>query len=398
MSRGGLSPARLARMAEVMAGHVDRGAMPGLVSLVSRRGETHVEAIGTMAVGGKTPMARDSIFRIASMSKPITAAAAMILVEECKLRLDDPVDALLPELANRRVLKALDGPVDDTVPARRPITLRDLLTFRMGFGMLLAPPGAYPVQAAIDAAGFAPGPDPSPLTPDQWMKNLGALPLLHQPGESWMYHTGADVLGVLISRATGRSFEAFLAERIFGPLDMKDTGFHVPADKLSRLTVQYRGDPATGTLRVYDDPADSRWGRPPAFQSGGGGLVSTADDYLTFCRMLLDKGLGKHGRILSRPSVELMITDQLTPAQKAGAEMFFGTSAGWGFGMAVVTAREHLASVGRFGWDGGLGATAHSDPAEDMVGILLTPRMMDGPMPPAAFTDFWTGAYQAIDD
>jgi len=220
MSRGGLSPARLARMREVMAGHVERGVMPGLVTVVSRRGETHVETIGMKAMGGTQPMARDTLFRIASMTKPITAAAAMILVEECKLRLDDPVDTLLPELANRRVLKSLDGPVDDTVPANRPITLRDLLTFRLGFGMLLAPPGAYPIQAAIDEAGFAPGPESSPLTPDQWMKNLGSLPLLHQPGEGWMYHTGSDVLGVLIARATGRSLEAFLAERIVGPLGM----------------------------------------------------------------------------------------------------------------------------------------------------------------------------------
>ena len=152
MSTGGLSKARLGRMHDVMAGYVERGDVPGLVTLVSRRGEVHVDAIGTKAVGGSDPMRRDTIFRIASMTKPITAAATMILVEECKLRLDEPVDRLLPELADRKVLKRLDGPLDDTVPANRPITVRDLLTFRMGFGIVMAPPDTYPIQKAIERA------------------------------------------------------------------------------------------------------------------------------------------------------------------------------------------------------------------------------------------------------
>src|SRR5438067_8777095 len=149
MSSGGLSTARLGRLRDVMAGYVERGEVPGLVTLVSRRGDLHVDAIGTKAVGGSDPMGRDTIFRISSMTKPITAAATMILVEECRLRLDEPVDRLLPELADRRVLKRLDGPVDDTVPATRPITVRDLLTFRLGFGIVMAPPGTYPIQDAI---------------------------------------------------------------------------------------------------------------------------------------------------------------------------------------------------------------------------------------------------------
>src|SRR5947199_6498162 len=159
MSTGGLSPARLDRMHAVMAAYVERGAVPGLVTLVSRRGEVHVDAIGTLAAGGSAPMRRDTIFRIASMTKPITAAAAMILVEECRLRLNEPVDRLLPELADRKVLKRLDGPLDDTVPAHRSITLRDLLTFRLGIGAVMAPPGRYPIQKAMAEAGIAPGPD-----------------------------------------------------------------------------------------------------------------------------------------------------------------------------------------------------------------------------------------------
>ena len=149
MTNGGLSKVRLGHTHDVMAGYVERGEIPGIVTLVSRRGEVHVDAIGMKAVGGSDPMRRDTIFRIASMTKPITAAAAMILVEECKLRLDEPVDRLLPELADRKVLKRLDGPLDDTVPANRPITLRDLLTFRMGFGIVMAPPGTYPIQRAV---------------------------------------------------------------------------------------------------------------------------------------------------------------------------------------------------------------------------------------------------------
>ena len=158
MSSGGLSTARLGRMHDVMAGYVERGAVPGIVTLVSRRGETHVDAIGTQAVGGHDPIQRDTIFRISSMTKPITAVAAMIVVEECVLRLDDPVDPLLPKLADRRVLKRLDGPLDGTVPAKRPITVRDLLTFRMGFGQMMASPDAYPILKAASELQIGMGP------------------------------------------------------------------------------------------------------------------------------------------------------------------------------------------------------------------------------------------------
>jgi CubicO group peptidase (beta-lactamase class C family) len=398
MSTGGLSRTRLGRMHDLMAGHVERGEVPGLVTLVDRRGEVHVDAIGTKAVGGSDPMQRDTIFRIASMTKPVVAAAAMILVEECKLRLDEPVDPLLPELPDRRVLRAIDSAPDDTVPANRPITPRDLLTLRLGIGAVIAPPEQYPIQEAMEVAGLAPGPDPPSLAPDEWMKRLGGLPLIHQPGERWMYEMGSDVLGVLISRATGKPLETFFRERIFGPLGMEDTGFHLPADKLHHLPPCYVADPETGSLELYDAADDSRWSRPPAFESGGGGLVSTVDDYLTFCRMMLNKG--KHGseRILSRPSVELMTTDHLTPEQRAGASIFFGDNSSWGFGMSVITRRDDLAGTpGRFGWDGGYGTSGYSDPEEDMVGILMTQRLA-GPSSPGIDLDFWTSTYGAIDD
>ena len=400
MSAGGLSRARLGRLHDAMAGYVERGQVPGIVTLIRRRGEVHVEAIGTKALGGSDPMRRDTIFRIASMTKPITAVATMILVEECKLRLDEPVDRLLPELANRKVLKRLDGSLDETEPANRPITVRDLLTFRMGLGIVMAPPGTYPIQKAMDDQLLGQGP-PAPLTPpapDEWIRRLGTLPLMHQPGEKWMYHTGSDVLGVLIARASGQALESFLRERLFEPLGMKDTGFSVPATQ-DRLATAYWTNAKTGALELYDEAKGGQWSRPPAFPSGGGGLVSTVDDYLAFGQMMLGKG--KHGtaRILSRPSVELMTTDHLTPEQKADVGVFLGDSRGWGFGVSMVTRRDDVAgSVGRFGWDGGLGTSSSSDPREDMVGILMTQAAWTSPSPPGVYLDFWTSAYQAIDD
>ncbi len=398
MSAAGLSNSRLSRMHDTLSDHVTRGDLPGLVALVCRRGEVHVDAIGNFAVGGSKPMQRDTLFRIASMTKPVTAAAVMILIEEGKLRLDDPVDRFLPELANRRVLARIDAPIDETVPARRPITARDLLTFRFGMGLVLAPPGKYPIQKAIIDAGLMPGPDPSSLTPDAWMKNLGSLPLLHQPGEQWAYHTGSDVLGVLVARVADQPFPTFLQERIFAPLGMSDTAFHVPADKLGRLPPSYVTNHTTGKLQQHDDPANSRWAKPPAFASGGGGLVSTADDYLAFCQMLLGKGRYGRERILSRPSVELMTTDHLTQQQKTDASLFFGEGVGWGFGVSVVTRRTNVFAPGRFGWDGGIGTSGYTDPAEELIGVLMTQRLMDSPSPPKVFVDFWTSAYQAIDD
>jgi len=402
MSTAGLSKARLGRMHDVMASYVERGDVPGLVTLVSRRGEVHVDTIGAKAVGGSDPIRRDTIFRVASMTKPIAAAAMMILVEECRLRLDEPVDRLLPELAGRKVLKRLEGPLDETVPANRPITVRDLLTFRMGFGQLMAPPDAYPILKAANEQRVGMGP-PTPSAqpaPDEWIRRLGTLPLMHQPGERWLYHTGSDVLGVLIARASGQPLETFLRERVFEPLGMKDTAFSVPTTKLDRLATSYHVNLETGALELYDEAEGGQWSRPPAFPSAGGGLVSTIDDYLAFGQMMLNKGNYGSGRLLSRPSVETMTTDQLTPEQKAVSGFYPGyfDSRGWGFGVSVITRRDDLAAVpGRFGWDGGLGTSWYSDPREDMVAILMTQRSAF-PLFSGVYLDFWTSAYQTIDD
>jgi CubicO group peptidase (beta-lactamase class C family) len=403
MSTGGLSKARLGRMHDVMASYVERGEVPGLVTLVSRRGEVHVDVIGMKAFGENDPMRRDTIFRISSMTKPITAAATMILVEECKLRLDEPVDRWLPELAERKVLKRLEGPLDDTVPAKRPITVRDLLTFRMGFGQMMAPPDAYPILKAANEQQIGMGPpNPSALpAPDEWMRRLGRLPLMHQPGEKWMYNTGSDVLGVLIARVSGQEFPTFLRERIFEPLGMKDTDFSVPAASLDRLATSYWTDPESGKLVVYDEAEGGQWSRQPAFPSGAGGLVSTIDDYLAFGQMMLNQGKYDNERILSRLSVELMTTDQLTPEQKAVSGLVPGSfdSHGWGFGVSVVTRRDDIAAVpGRYGWDGGMGTSWYSDPREEIVTILMTQCAWTSPSPPDVCLDFWTSGYQAIDD
>lgn len=398
---GRLSGARLARMHEAMGRHVASGRMPGLVTLVSRRGETHVDAIGVQAFGGREPMRRDTIFRVASVTKPLTAAAAMILVEEAKLRLDDPVDEWLPELAGRRVLRSVEAALNDTVPAARPITLRDLLTFRLGIGAVMVFPSRHPIQRAMEEAGIAPSANLPAMSPDEFMKRLGGLPLVHQPGEGWLYNTGSDVVGVLIARVTGKTLGTFLTERLFDPLGMKDTGFSVPESKLDRLPVCYTTDYATGRTVVFDEERSGRFARAPAFESGAGGLVSTVDDLLAFARMMLDRG--RHGteRILSRPSVELMTTDHLTAEQKGASPFFpgFWERRGWGFGVSVITRRDDLADVpGRYGWDGGYGTSWYVDPREELVGILMTQRVWDSPVEPAVQRDFWTLAYQAIDD
>lgn len=395
MTNSGLSEERVARLHDIMAGHVDRGDAPGVVSVVSRRGEAHVDVIGATAVDGGTPMQRDTIFRISSMTKPVTAVAAMILIEECVVRLDEPVDRLLPELANRRVVRQIDGPVDDTVAANRAITLRDLLTFRMGFGGYFGP---CPINEAAAPLQLGVGPpQPSlPPEPDEWMRRFSTLPLMFQPGERWLYHTGADILGVLIARAAGQPFEAFLRERIFEPLGMKDTAFSTPAADLDRFATSYLTDPVTGALSLYDAPA-GQWSTSPAFPSGGAGLVSTGDDYLAFAEMLLRGG----SPILSRPSVETMTSDHLTPAQKAVSGFFPDDfdARGWGFGVGIVTRRDHPAApVGQYGWDGGLGTIWRNDPAEQLVAILLTNAAWSSPRPPDIALDFLTGAYAAIDD
>ena len=391
---GGFSKSRLGRVTDVLAGAVQRGDAAEVVALLARGGEAHLET-----AGGAEP---DTIFRIASMSKPVVAVAALVLVEECALRLDDPVDEYLPELASRRVLTRVDAPLDDTVPAERPITLRDLLTFQLGLGFgqgMWGPPGSVPIMDALNALrGGMPRPA-EVVEPAEWMRQLGALPLVAQPGTRWLYNLGSDILSVLIARVTGRPLGDFLQERIFEPLGMTDTGFWVPPDSISRLPPQYTRD-AAGELVVYDPP-DGQWAAPPAFPSGAGGLVSTAGDYLAFASMLLGGGSHRGVRILSRPSVSLMTSDQLPASVKAVSGLAPGDfdDMGWGFGVSVVTRRTHVYhSVGTYGWNGGLGTTWANDPAENLTLILLTQHAFTSHLGPVLLGDFSTTAYQALED
>jgi CubicO group peptidase (beta-lactamase class C family) len=244
---GTVSTDGLKRLHDVMAAHVDAGELPGLTTLVARGGAVHVDTIGSLAFTDPAPMPRDAIFRLASLVKPLTAVTALSLIEDGVLRLDQSIEDLVPEMANRRVLRSIDAELDDTVPARRAITVDDLLTFRLGIGTILAAPGTYPFQRAEAELGLQSigGPPWPPVTydTDGWIAALGTLPLVYQPGEQWLYSTSAQVLGVLIARAAGMDLDVVMRERVFDPLGMSDTGFTVPPEKTDRLTTAYRHDP-----------------------------------------------------------------------------------------------------------------------------------------------------------
>ena len=368
-----LSTEGLARFSAVAASRIGDD-MPGLVALVAHGDQIHVDAIGSLSIGGP-PMRRDSLFRISSTTKPITAAATMALVGEGLLGLDESVDRLLPELANRRVLRRMDGPLDDTVAAKRPITVRDLLTFTFGFGMVMemfAGAEPWPVVAAandLQLTTFGP-PEPAQAPdPDTWIAALGSLPLLAQPGERWLYNTSAQVLGVLIARAAGMPIAEVLRTRIFEPLGMSDTTFWTP--DVDRLATSY--SPTPDGLVVWDTP-DGAWSSAPAFGDGAAGLLSTADDLLKFARMFLTGG----DPVLSRDAVAQLTRPQLTPAQIAfgGLGPDFFADGSWGFGMSVTT---HGPTTGSFGWDGGLGTSWLVDPVRDLTTIVLTQVMFSGP-------------------
>ncbi|GAA4587661.1 serine hydrolase [Planotetraspora phitsanulokensis] len=357
-----------------------------MVGLVARGDRVEVAAVGHADADGGSPMVRDSIFRVASITKPIIAAAVMMLVEDGRIALDDPVGHWLPELAAPSVVRTPKSTVDDVVPAVRPITVRDLLTFRAGYG--------FPSDFSLPAVGLLfselkQGP-PQPqhvAAPDEWMAALSRIPLLYQPGDAWLYNTCSDIQGVLIARVSGRPLPEFLAERLFEPLGMVDTGFEVPAAKLGRFTGYYRTDPAGG-LELVDAP-DGQWSRPPLFPSGAGGLVSTADDWYSFARMLLAEGSAGGRSLLSPASVRQMTADHLTASQR-DASVLFLEGQGWGFGGSVdIEEIDPWNTPGRYGWVGGTGTAAHVIPSTGQVTVLLSQREAAGPTPPALMRDFW---------
>jgi CubicO group peptidase (beta-lactamase class C family) len=389
----GFDKQRLERLDARLTEHATSGAVAGLVWLAACADDVHVGYAGVLTRGERAPITRNSIFRISSMTKPIVAAAALLLVEESRLRLADPVDELLPELANRQVL--VDGtgsPDGDTVPAQRPITVRDVFTFELGLGMDFTQPWPQPMLEAMDALDLGAGP-PSPATPpapDEWIRRLGTLPLMYQPGDRWLYNTGADVLGVLVARAAGQPLESVLRDRLFAPLGMRDTGFC--AADVSRLGTLYTNDGD-----VYDAP-DGQWAQPPAFPSGGAGLVSTADDIHAFARMLLSGGHTPDGaQLLAPATVTAMTTNQIAVGRGLSGPSP-DASAGWGLGVGVLLRQPGIGpSVGSYGWEGGMGSSWSNDPSHNLIGTILTTDMFAGPFPPPAVVqDFWTGTYTAL--
>jgi CubicO group peptidase (beta-lactamase class C family) len=375
----------MADLTSLLQSLVDEAVVPGAVGLVAHRDQVELAAAGAMDVEGTATMAPNAIFRVASITKPIIAAAAMLLVEDGVLRLDDPVSRWLPELAHPVVVRRPDGPVDDVVPARRPITLEDLQTSTAGWGF----PADFSlpaVQPLFSRLGQGPSTAGVP-EPDEWLRILAGVPLLAQPGETWLYNTCSDVLGVLIARASGQPLPDFLAERVFEPLGMADTGFHVPAASLPRLTTAYRPSADGSGLEVVDRP-DGSFTAPPAFPSGAGGLVSTATDWLAFGRMLLAGG----EPLLSGESVRLMTSDHLTTRQRAESPLFL-EGQGWGYGGSVdVEELQPWNVLGRYGWVGGTGTSAHVVPTTGTVAILLTQRAMTGPASTPMLHAFWSYA------
>jgi CubicO group peptidase (beta-lactamase class C family) len=355
---------------------------PGCVAAIRHDGRTEVHATGRLAVGGSRQMEPDTLFRIASITKPFGGVLTLGLVYDGVLRLDDDVTSWLPELADVRVLTDPDGPLDATVPADGPITIGDLLFMTAGFGLRM---DASPLAQEMAAQEVNPGPLGPPVPPEEFLTRLARLPLTTQPGEGWQYHTGSDVLGVLLSRATGRSLGDLVAERIATPLGLTDTTFWTP--QVDRLATFYA--PGDDGLEVVDPP-DGVFSRPRVFDSLGGGLVSTAPDILALLSALTDGG----GPVLDRESTAAMTSDRLTAGQRAAAQAFLGPGRSWGGNVEVTLERtDPWTTPGRFGWTGGTGTSGYVDPALDLVAVLLSQRSMtgphDGPQP------FWQAAHDA---
>ena len=360
---------------DAMTARMERGEFPGIVTLVARGDDVRVDALGTTRFGGGVPMRRDTVFRIASLTKPVLAAATMILVEDDVIDLEEPVHRLLPELAGQRVLARIDGPLDETVPLRRPVTVEDLLTMRMGHGVITEPEfdPSWPITEAGRELDLVLGPpDPrTPHDPDEWIRRFATLPLMLQPGEKWQYNTGTLVLGVLLARAEGKPLGEVLRERLFDPLGMRETGFWLPPDRAADLPGYYRTDEDAGRITEATNTGPEVWSKPPPFPSGSGGLVSTVDEFWAFARMLLNRGVHGGTRLLSERSVELMTTNRLSPGQVASAGMLLEGS-GWGLGMGVTSTADDVSPPGRYGWSGGYGTTWFNDPHEGLTAIAFT--------------------------
>jgi CubicO group peptidase (beta-lactamase class C family) len=368
-----------AALEDLLVSHVEQGTIPGAVAVLAPADrEPEIIAVGSAAVDGPA-MPPDAIMRIQSMTKAITSVSALQLVAEGRLGLDDGLERWLPELERARVLSTPTAALSDTVPAARSTTLRHLLTNTSGYGMILVD---SPLQRAMAENGTEAGPDPVTLGADEWLARLSELPLAFQPGEGWRYHHSFGILGILISRITGRHTGEQLRDELTGPLGMVDTAFWAPADKAHRLPAAYRHG---ATALTETEPAGGGFyaGEPP-FDVSHAELVSTAEDYFRFLRMLVHGGVAQSGvaegeRILPRELAAAMIRDQ-TPAVAKTRDSFFSPTfwdaMGWGYGVGVEAVGPHR---GRFTWSGGQGTNFYVDP-DGTVGILLTQVELGGPV------------------
>ncbi len=391
-SETGIKAGSADRLVEALDAQIRSGSAPGLVFGLARGSDLDIRAIGPAAPGSDRPMPPDAIFRIASMTKPIAGLVATALALEGVFELDDPIDRHIPELADRRVLVRPDAALDETVPASRPICVEELLTCRMGMGFIMQE-GCFPFMEALSELGLTPGAYPPSDPPDVWIKKLASLPLIDQPGTVWRYDTALSVLGVFLERATGRSLDTLFRERVFDPLGMIDTGFHVPTDSLPRLPPECWED---GTVH---DPggAGSRFAAPPAFHSAAAGLVSTARDLLTFATMMLNRGEWRGRRLFPAQVIDAMTQDRIPDDQKRNSPFVpgFWDKNGWGYGVGISYPKDPTDPPG-FGWAGGTGTNLYWDPATGLAGVLLTQRLMTSPTAPAHFDTFWRHARAAV--
>jgi CubicO group peptidase (beta-lactamase class C family) len=383
MTHGQAADGRFDGIWQLLDGHVASGRLPGYVAAVRIGGESVIRPGGRTGVEPDSPpMAQDTLFRIASVTKPMGGVLTMALVDEGVLGLDDPAARWLPELERPRVLVAPDAALDDTTDAVRPITVRHLLTCTTGWGAIMQP---TPLQRAMIDRRVFPGPLHPPMTGDEFVATLAALPLAFQPGEGFLYDTPIDVLGVLLARAAGRPLSELFAERILGPLGMTDTAFQ--AVDRTRLASAYM--PAGDGLDLLD-PADGEFARPPRFEELSSGLVSSAADVLRFFTAMADGG----APVVRREALARMTADALTEEQRRAAVPIVEPGSSWAMATGVdVEAAQPWMAPGRWGWTGGTGTTAYVDPSRDTVCVLLTQRGMAGPRD--GFDDFFAAVAAA---
>lgn len=390
----GLSTTRLNRINRVMQRYVDEQKLAGIVTLVARHGAiAHFEAFGLRDLEANQPMQLDSIFRIYSMTKPIVSVAVMMLYEAGGFHLNDPVSKFIPAFKDLKVLVKPDYEGLKLAEPEPEMTIRNLLTHTAGltYGFF----EDSPVEAMYREAELL----NRDITLEDMIQKLAAIPLIYQPGRAWRYSVATDVLGYLVEVFSGQSLDRFLAENIFHPLGMTDTAFYVPEEKLPRFATNY-GPAESGGLEVIDPPATSPYAKPPCRFSGGGGLVSTATDYLRFCQMLLNQGELNGTRLLGRKTIALMtanhLPDDLMPIQ-IGPNFLHGYGFGLGFRVLLDVAQAGiLGSVGEYGWGGAANTYFWIDPQEDLIGILMTQFMPSGHHPVSP--DFRVLAYQALVD